>query len=104
MGRGLGGEARPCACGHDCVPPGPVCPGASPLSQRGSVCPGGGGLWVLGDSWVCGVSLDTGDSILCAVGSIFQPKENLCVSGRLRVLSAAGVRGRCAVFHGGESV
>lgn len=80
-----------------------VCPGASPLSQkRGSVCPGEG-LGPGGDSWVCGVSLDTGDSILCAVGSIFQPK-NLCVSGRLRVLSAAEVRGRCAVFHGGESV
>lgn len=41
--------------------------------------PGVGG-WVLGRQLVCGMSLDTGDSTLCAVGSIFQPKgESVCV-------------------------
>ena len=72
-------RAHPCAVDTTVFHREAVCPGASPLSQRGSVClEGGPGSW--GDSWVCGVSLDTGDSILCAVGSIFQPKgESVCV-------------------------
>ena len=97
------GRARPCAVDMTVSHRDAVCPGASPLSQRVSVCPGGGpGSW--GDSWVCGVSLDTGDSILCAVGSIFQPKgESVCVRKTPCAVSRRG-QGPVGCVSWGESV
>lgn len=51
----------------------------------------GGRAWVLGRQLVCGMSLDTGDSILCAVGSIFQPKgECVCVRDTPCAVSGGG--------------